>query len=98
MQGVKYGEMLKSARMFTRLGEGVANVNTSTATSPFTSNGASASGPGSTLGSYSVPSTVDVSAGPESINLDDIAPESIFDGTSFEDFMGGFGNVDVMAN
>ena len=103
MQGVRYGEMLKSARMFTRMGEGFAGVNASTGSTPATnipsvphSAGAQSTAP--TVDHSGVMGMgADPSAGPESINLDDISPESIFDGTTFEDFIGGFGNVDVLA-
>jgi len=97
--GVKYGEMLKSARLFTRMGEGVSgpNAQTSSTTSSWTSG--IPFGPGTDTASTGLDSTLAPGSGDTSMGAEDTTSDAIFDGIAFEDFMGQFGSVtDVLAN
>lgn len=106
-QGIKYGDMLKSARMFTRMGEGVGVL----ATPP---SGPSTNG-SSTNGFGSVPSTTGSSAGLstglssttggegtglDGINMNEFTNDGseLLDGMAFEEFLGVFGGNDILAS
>jgi hypothetical protein len=98
MNGVKYGEMLKSARLFTRMGEGIAGSRTTSCSSSLWSSGA-VSGPTSVSTSTGLDSTLAPG------NLDslpdggDFTSDVMFDGIAFDDFLGELaGGVNVLAS
>lgn len=99
MQGVRYGEMLKSARLFTRMGEGVAGVPcASTGRTPATT--ASVTDPStvpSTVLSSTFAGTTDGSLDQAGLQLGD-EPDGVFSGISFEDLLGAYGSTDILAS
>lgn len=97
MQGIKYGEMLKSARLFTRMGEGTAGTHTPCIGSNWTSG--TSSGPATVSTSTGLESTLAPSSVETSASSGDLTSDAMFDGIALEDFLGGFGSAaDVLAN
>ena len=98
MNGIKYGEMLKSARLFTRMGEGIAGLNATPCNSNLWSSGTS-SGPATVATSTGLDSTLAPSTAESVPSTTDFTSDSMFDGIAFEDFLGGLaGGVDVLAS
>lgn len=104
MQGVRYGEMLKSARMFTRMGEGVAGVpctGLSSGQTPLTTSA-------TTVDSNTAPSTAGMSiqfSGGLGTADGDIDPslmgddaDGLFNGISFEELLGAYPTTDILAS